>query len=128
MSDVRIDKWLWAVRIFKTRSLAAEACKKNRVTVNGIDVKSSKCIAINDIIEVRKPPVMYRFKVLELIEKRISAKLAVDYVQDLTPEQEIVKLDLMRLNIDGYRERGTGRPTKKERRLLDQWQNGDDEE
>lgn len=125
MGEIRIDKWLWAVRIFKTRSQAAEACKKKRVYINGIEAKSSKIIVLEDIIEVKKTPVLYRYKVIGLLEKRVSAKLAVNYVQDITPEQEVIKLDLMRTNISGQRDRGAGRPTKKERRILDKWQ--DDE-
>ncbi len=126
MSDTRIDKWLWAVRIFKTRSQAAEACKKKRVLLNGIEVKSSRIIKIDDIIEVKKLPVLYRYRVLDILEKRVSAKLAVNYVKDITPEQEIVKLDLMRMDSTGSRVRGAGRPTKRDRRILDKWQDAED--
>lgn len=126
MADVRIDKWLWAVRIFKTRSQAAEACKKNKVLLNGNEAKSSKIVQINDVIEIKKAPVLYRYKVIALLGKRVSAKLAVEYVENITPEQEVIKLDLMRMDVSGKRERGAGRPTKRERRILDKWQ--DDEE
>lgn len=126
MSDIRIDKWLWAVRIFKTRSQAAEACKKKRVYLNGIETKSSRTIKINDIIEVKKLPVLYRYKVIDLLEKRVSAKLVVNYVEDITPEQEVIKLDLMRMDSSGSRNRGAGRPTKRERRILDKWQDGEE--
>lgn len=126
MSGIRIDKWLWAVRIFKTRSQASEACKKNRVFLNGIETKSSRTIVVGDVIEVKKPPVLYRYKVIDLLEKRVSAKLAVNYIEDITPEQEVIKLDLMRMDSSGARNRGTGRPTKRERRILDKWQDGEE--
>ncbi len=126
MSDTRIDKWLWAVRIFKTRSQAAEACKKKRVVLNGVEAKSSRTVKIDDVIEVKKLPVLYRYKVLDLLEKRVSAKLAVNYVKDITPDQEIVKLDLMRMDSTGSRERGAGRPTKRDRRIIDKWQDAEE--
>ncbi|MFO7863058.1 MAG: RNA-binding S4 domain-containing protein [Salinivirgaceae bacterium] len=116
---VQIDKWLWAVRIFKTRSLAADACKKSRVLVDGEAVKPSKTISVGATIDVKKPPVIYTYKVLALVEKRMGAKLVSDYMQELTPQTELDKLQMMRNNIDGFRKRGTGRPTKKERRDLD---------
>lgn len=118
-NSVRIDKWLWAVRIFKTRSLAAEACKKSRVLIDGVSVKPGKTITAGTIIDIKKPPVIYTVKVLEIAEKRMGAKLVPDFMEDLTPQEELNKLDLMKFNIDGYRQRGTGRPTKKERRNLD---------
>lgn len=127
MGEVRIDKWLWAVRIFKTRSQASEACKKNKVYLNGREAKSSKIIQLNDIVEVKKLPVLYRYKVIGLLEKRVSAKLVINYIEDITPEQEVVKLDLMRMDGSGKRERGAGRPTKRERRILDKWQDDDDD-
>lgn len=127
MSVVRIDKWLWAVRIFKTRSQAAEACKKNKVFINGIVAKSSKILNAEDIVEVKKTPVLYRYRVLGLIEKRVSAKLAVNFVEDITPDQEIIKLDLLKMNTSGVRAKGEGRPTKRDRRILDKWQNEEDE-
>ncbi len=123
MSDVRIDKWLWAVRVFKTRSQASEACKKNRVFINEVVAKSSKPVNIGDVIEVKKPPLLYRYKVIELLEKRVSAKLVNNYMEDITPEQEIIKLDLMRMTNAGIRKKGEGRPTKRDRRILDKWQN-----
>ncbi len=122
MSDsdaVRVDKWLWAVRVFKTRSQAAEACKKSRVLIDGDVVKPGKSINVGTIIDVKKPPLIHTYKVLALAEKRMGAKLVKDYMEDLTPEEELAKLDMMRFNIDGYRQRGEGRPTKKERRELD---------
>ncbi len=125
--EVRIDKWLWAVRVFKTRSQAAEACKKSRVRLNDVIAKPSRCINENDIIEVRKPPVLYRYKVIELLEKRVGAKLVENYMKDITPEQETIKLDMMRMDSSGVRSKGQGRPTKKERRMLDFWSGGDEE-
>lgn len=126
MSDIRIDKWLWAVRIFKTRSIASEACKKNRVYINGVLAKSAKTINIDDVVEVKKPPLVYKYRVVGLLEKRVSAKLVADYLQDITPEQEIIKLDLMRMDSSGVRRKGEGRPTKRERRILDKWQDGEE--
>jgi ribosome-associated heat shock protein Hsp15 len=118
LSDTRIDKWLWAVRIFKTRNQAAEACRKGRVIISDIDVKPSRILKINDHILVRKPPVTYQFKVVQLIDNRVAAKIATTCYEDLTPDEEKNKL-LLR-NIQSFnRERGSGRPTKKERREID---------
>jgi ribosome-associated heat shock protein Hsp15 len=122
MSDensVRVDKWLWAVRVFKTRSLATDACKKSRVLIDGVAAKPGKTITEGTIIDVKKPPVIYTFEVLKLADKRMGAKLVPDFMRDLTPEEELDKLHLMKYNIDGYRQKGAGRPTKKERRNLD---------
>lgn len=119
MAEVRIDKWMWATRIFKTRTIAVEACKKNRVMINNVSVKPSRMIKVGDVIQVRKPPVTYSFRVLQLIEKRIGAKLVPDYLENITPQEQY---DLLELNkISGFidRARGTGRPTKKDRRSLD---------
>jgi ribosome-associated heat shock protein Hsp15 len=124
--DYRVDKWLWAVRIFKTRSQAAEACKKNKVYVNGDFAKPSKIIKIDDVIEVKKTPILYRYKVKSLLKNRVGPKLVENYLLDITPDQEVVKLDMLKLNTGGYRDRGAGRPTKKERRLIDDWQQGDE--
>jgi ribosome-associated heat shock protein Hsp15 len=125
MDDTRVDKWLWNVRQFKTRSQATDACRKGRVFVGDTAVKPSRILKPGDIVEVKKPPVLYRFKVLAVPSSRLSAKLVPEYLEDLTPHQEVIKLDLMRVDISGQRDRGTGRPTKKERRLLDDWQNND---
>lgn len=125
-TDLRIDKWLWAIRVYKTRSLAAEACKKGRVFLNGDTAKASRTLKIGDVVEVKKPPVTFRYEVKELLKNRVGAKLVENYVDDITPEQEVIKLDMMRMNLGGLRERGTGRPTKKERRLIDDWQQGDE--
>lgn len=118
MEGVRIDKYLWAVRVFKTRSQAAEACKKGRVSIDDAPAKPSRLVQAGDEIEVKKMPVLYRYRVLEPLEKRIGAKLVDSYVEDITPEEELMKL---KLKDDFYvqRDRGAGRPTKRERRLLD---------
>ncbi|HPW67591.1 MAG TPA: RNA-binding S4 domain-containing protein [Salinivirgaceae bacterium] len=116
---VRIDKWLWAVRIFKTRTIAIEEIKKNRVLINGFPVKPSRLITIGEELDVKKPPIIRTYKVLGLIENRVGAKLAPQYVEDITPIEELNKLELSRYNRSGIRDKGSGRPTKKERRDLD---------
>lgn len=116
---VRVDKWLWAVRVFKTRSIATEACKKGRVTISDIAVKPSRVVKVGDVIKVRKPPVTYSYQVLGLAEKRMGAALVEGYMKDITPKEELDLLDTQK-NMGWFnRERGTGRPTKKERRDLD---------
>ncbi|MCP4311385.1 MAG: RNA-binding S4 domain-containing protein [Bacteroidetes bacterium] len=115
---VRIDKYLWAVRVFKTRALAAEACKKGRVLVDEMPVKASRSVNADDVIKVRKMPVIYSYRVKEPIEKRVGAKIVHNHVEDITPQDELVKLE-MQDNFYTKRDRGAGRPTKKERRLLD---------
>lgn len=118
-NSVRIDKWLWAVRIFKTRSLAAEACKKSKVLVGGESVKPSKMISAGCRIDVKKPPVVYTYKVIAVTERRMGAKFVSEFLRDLTPDEELHKLELMKYNLDGFRQKGTGRPTKRDRRQLD---------
>ena len=119
--DVRIDKFLWSVRIYKTRSQATEECKKGRVSINGIPVKPSRIISGNEIITIRKPPASYTIRVIKPLGNRVSAKLAADYIEDLTPEEEKIKLEMSRSVYPGFRQRGLGRPTKKERRNLDRF-------
>ncbi|MDR1633037.1 MAG: RNA-binding S4 domain-containing protein [Dysgonamonadaceae bacterium] len=119
--EVRIDKWLWAVRIFKTRTIALEACKKNRILVNDAPAKPSRMIRIGDIISVRKPPVTYSFKVLGLTSNRIGAKLVPEYVENITPPEQYEILNLQKISGFIDRAKGTGRPTKKERRNLDEF-------
>jgi ribosome-associated heat shock protein Hsp15 len=121
-AHIRIDKFLWAVRLFKTRSLAAEACTKGRIIIKDIHVKPSRTVVKNEIITVKKPPVNYLYKIIEPIENRVSAKLVENYITDITPEEEKLKLDIRQSGIIGYRDKGTGRPTKKERRVIDKWQ------
>ena len=119
--EERIDKWLWFVRIFKTRSQATSACKKGQVWVNGEPAKSSKTIQAGDMVRVKKPPVMYTFRVSGIPGSRVSAKLAPDYVENQTPEEELQKLRKSKFPDFGYRERGSGRPTKRERRIIDRF-------
>jgi len=122
--NVRIDKFLWAVRIFKTRSLAASACRMGRILINNTGVKPSRMIEGNEIITVKKPPVTFIYKVKAPVENRISAKLVTNYLEDNTPESEKSKIDISRTISAGFRRRGSGRPTKKERRIIDRWQDG----
>ena len=116
---VRIDKFLWSVRIFKTRSLASDECRKGRIVINGVQVKPSRIVVINELITVRKPPVIFTYRVIEPIENRVSAKLVDQFVEDITSAEERAKLDIRQSIAVGYRDKGTGRPTKKERRLID---------
>lgn len=115
----RLDKWLWAVRVFKTRSMATDACKKGKVYINGIAAKPSHSVKIGEVIERRESMITRSFKVTGLLEKRVSAKVAVNYMEEITPPEEFAKLELARTSIIAVRERGTGRPTKKERRDID---------
>lgn len=120
-TEVRIDKWLWAVRLFKTRTLAVEACKKGRVFIQGVTVKPSRMVKREDIIQIKRPPITYSFKVLDLSEKRMGAKLVPDFMKDVTPESEYAILELSKVGGFIDRGRGLGRPTKKERRDLDEF-------
>ena len=115
----RIDKWLWAVRVFKTRSLASEACAGGKIKIDGIAVKASRNIVQNDVIQVRKGVVKYLYKVRTIAEKRMGAKLVPDYLEDITPNEELVKLKSSQKQPIQTREKGQGRPTKKERRMMD---------
>jgi ribosome-associated heat shock protein Hsp15 len=120
-SEERIDKWMWATRIFKTRTIAAEACKKGRVTVGGSTAKPSRMIKIGDVIQVRKPPVTYSFKVVGLTGNRIGAKLVPEYLENVTPAEEYEALEMARISGFVDRAKGLGRPTKKDRRELEQF-------
>ena len=117
--EVRLDKWLWAVRIFKTRSDAADACRTNRVLVNDAYAKPSREVKVGDVISVKKMPVVYQYRVVELVSSRQPAKNVPLYAADITPQSELDKLNVPRETIFIVRDRGTGRPTKKERRELD---------
>lgn len=117
--DIRLDKYLWAVRIFKTRSDAADAVRNNKVTVNGAYAKPSREVKTGDRIEVRKQRVTYTYKVLDLVSSRQPAKNVPLYCLDTTPPEELEKLHVPRETVFVFRDRGTGRPTKKERRELD---------
>ena len=120
-NEVRIDKWLWAVRIFKTRSIAAEACKKGKIMIAGVTIKPSRNIKVNDIIQIKHPPIVYSFKVLALAENRMGAKLVPEYLENVTTADQLHLLELDKIAAVGRRERGAGRPTKKERRELDEF-------
>ncbi len=128
--DTRLDKWLWASRIYKTRRIASDSCRSGKVIVNGEGVKPSKSVNIGDIIEVSQPPITKRFMVKGLGIKRVSAKLAKDLVEDITPDEEKEKLEQFRKDpvsiIFGYREKGAGRPSKKERREIEKLMNESD--
>ena len=119
MEDIRLDKYLWAVRVFKTRSDAADAIRTNKVTVNGSYAKPSREVKIGDVIAVRKQQVTYSYKVLDLVSSRQPAKNVPAYCLDITPQEELDKLNVPRETIFVFRDRGAGRPTKKERRELD---------
>ena len=114
--EERVDKYLFAMRIYKTRSIAADACKKGRVKMNGAELKPSRSFHIGDIFTVRKGPITYTYKVLQLSANRLGAKLVADYMQDLTTPDQLELLELARLAAQSGRDRGTGRPTKKDRR------------
>ncbi|MEE1099501.1 MAG: S4 domain-containing protein [Alistipes sp.] len=124
MDDVRLDKYLWAVRVFKTRSDAADAIRNNRVLVNDAYCKPSREVKIGDIISVKKMPVVYKYKVLELVSSRQPAKNVPIYALNITPEEELQKLSVPKETIFVFRDRGMGRPTKKERRELDSLMDG----
>ena len=118
-SPLRIDKWLWAVRIYKTRSEAADACKSNKVLVNNIECKPSRVVKIGEIITVRKLPVVYTYKIIGLAENRQPAKNLSQYLENLTPQNELDKLDMKDIVAFVQRDKGSGRPTKKDRRMID---------
>ena len=123
--DERVDKWLWATRIFKTRTQATDACKKGRVSVgdngDGVVVKPSRLIKVGDTIHVRKPPIQYTFRVLALAPNRLGAKLVPEYLENLTPQSQYDLLDVVRISGFVDRRKGLGRPTKKEGRQLSQF-------
>ena len=122
MSDTaRIDKWLWAARIFKTRSIAADACKNGRVTMGGVNVKPSRSIKAGEVIDVRKPPVTYSFKILKPIESRVGAKLIPEIYENVTDPKQYEILEMSRISGFIDRAKGAGRPTKKDRRTLEEF-------
>ena len=120
-AGVRIDKWLWAVRIYKTRSQATEACRKGQVSIDELSVKASREVHVGEIVKVRKPPISRSFKVLELTEKRMGAKLVYEFLEDVTPPEELELLEMQKHMRWSERDKGTGRPTKKDRRDLDEF-------
>lgn len=117
-SEERIDKWLWAMRVFKTRTIASEACKKGRVSIGDAIVKPSRTIKPGDIIDVRKPPVTYSFKVLALTENRLGAKLVPEYLENVTPQSQYDILEMTKISGFVDRRKGLGRPTKRDSRDL----------
>jgi len=118
-TEVRIDKWLWAVRLFKTRSLAVEACKKGKVLIKEQQVKPSRCVKEGETVCVKRGPVLFSFKILALAENRMNAKLVPDFMENVTAPDQIELYELGKINAKLGRDRGTGRPTKKERRDLE---------
>ena len=126
--EARIDKWLWAARIFKTRSLAADACKSGRITLNGAQVKPSRTVKEGDEVGVKKSPVTYTFRVKQAIEKRVGAKLLPDILEDITTPEQYEILEMQRISGFVGRAKGTGRPTKKDRRALDDFAQNASEE
>ena len=119
MEEARIDKWLWASRIFKTRSIAADACKNGRVTISGVNVKPSRMVKVGETVSVRKPPITYSFRILKTIEQRVGAKLLPEIYENVTAPEQYELLEMTRISGFVDRARGTGRPTKKDRRSLD---------
>ena len=117
--EARIDKWLWAARIYKTRTLAADACKNGRISINGANVKASRCVKVGDKVGVRKPPITYTFQVKQTIEKRVGAKLLPDVLENITAPEQYEILELSRISGFIDRAKGTGRPTKKDRRAIE---------
>ncbi|MBQ8050259.1 MAG: RNA-binding S4 domain-containing protein [Bacteroidaceae bacterium] len=118
-TEARIDKWLWAARIYKTRTLAAAACKRGQVAIGGQQVKPSRMVRVGEVVEVRKAPVTYSFRILQAIENRVGAKLVPEVLENVTPDDQYELLEMSRISGFVDRARGTGRPTKKERRQLD---------
>lgn len=118
---VRVDKYLFAMRIYKTRSIAADACKAGRITMNGQPLKASRTLEIRNKFSVRKGPITYTYEVLRLSENRLGAKLVPDYIRDITSKDQLELLELARLAGQNGRDRGTGRPTKKDRRDIEQF-------
>lgn len=118
-SEARIDKWLWAARVYKTRTLASDACKNGRITINGALAKPSRTVKVGDQVGVKKSPITYTFRVLQPIEKRVGAKLLPEVFENITPPEQYELLEMNRISGFIDRARGTGRPTKKDRRALD---------
>lgn len=118
MNEVRVDKWLWAMRVFKTRTVATEACKKGRVYVGNAVAKPSRVVKVGDVVNVRKSPVTYSFKVLALTQNRLGAKLVPDYMENITPKSELDLLEIVKISGFIDRRKGLGRPTKREGREL----------
>ena len=119
--EIRVDKFLWAMRIYKTRSIATDACKCGRVKMNGVEVKPSRMFHVGDVFSVRKGPITYTYRILQLWGNRLGAKMVPEYLQDITPKEQLELLELARFAAQSGRDRGTGRPTKKDRREIEQF-------
>lgn len=117
-TEVRIDKWLWAMRVFKTRSIATDACKKGRVSIGGAMAKPSRTVRVGDVVDVRKPPITYTFRVKALAENRLGARLVPEYLENITPKAQYDMLEMVRISGFVDRQKGLGRPTKREGREL----------
>lgn len=120
-AEARLDKWLWAARIYKTRTLAADACKNGRITINGAQAKPSRTVKAGDKVGVKKPPVIYTFRVIQPIEKRVGAKLLPDILENITDPSQLEVLEMSKISGFIGRAKGMGRPTKKDRRALDEF-------
>lgn len=119
--SVRIDKFLWAIRVFKTRGLAASACRMGRIMIDNMPARPSKILHGNEILTIKKPPVIYKYRIIMLTGNRLPAKMVADHIEDITPESEKSKLGLNHTGSHFLRKKGSGRPTKKERRIIDRW-------
>ena len=119
--EIRVDKYLWAMRIYKTRSIATDACKCGRVKMNGMEIKPSRAFHVGDVFTVRKGPITYTYRILQLASNRLGAKMVPEYLQDITPKEQLELLELARYAAQSGRDRGTGRPTKKDRRDIEQF-------
>ena len=119
MDEARVDKWLWAARIFKTRSMAAAACKKGQVSMGGTQLKPSRMVRVGDTVDVKKPPITYSFRILQAIEHRVGAKLIPEVLENVTRPEQYELLEMSKISGFVNRAKGTGRPTKKDRRALD---------
>lgn len=118
MAEVRVDKWLWAMRVFKTRTIATDACKKGRVAMGGAAVKPSRMLKEGDVVEVRKPPITYTFRVKQVTQNRLGARLVPEYLENLTPQAQYDLLEMTRISGFVDRRKGLGRPTKREGREM----------
>lgn len=124
--SVRIDKFLWSVRLYKTRSDAADAVKSGKVMIGGSNVKASRDVVVGDTIQIKRPPVLYSYKVIELVSNRQPAKNVPTYIVNVTPAEELLKLELAAMEGYAVRDRGAGRPTKRDRRELEEFLDSDD--
>ena len=120
-ADIRVDKWLWTMRLFKTRSIAAEACKKGRVFINGVALKPAHLVRVGDVIQVKRPPVIFSYKIIDITNNRVGPKLVENFMTQVTSRDQLELLEMLKLDKANARAKGLGRPTKKERRSLDEF-------